>query len=97
MLNSKYIDGKTLSNNKFPYDKVTEKTRLVFLDDMNFNQDFRDFYNKVTGDFEANHKGGKIYYIPFERSPKMAATTNYVPDFEESSLVRRLLFYQDGD
>ena len=46
---------------------------------MNFNQDFRDFYNKVTGDFEANHKGGKIYYIPFERSPKMAATTNYVP------------------
>lgn len=97
MLNSKYIDGKTLGNNKFPYDKVTEKTRLVFLDDMNFNQDFRDFYNKVTGDFEANHKGGKIYYIPFERSPKMAATTNYVPDFEESSLVRRLLFYQNGD
>ena len=97
LLKSKYIDGKTIGANKFPYDKVTEKTRLVFLDDMNFNQDFRDFYNKVTGDFEANHKGGKIFYIPFERSPKMAATTNYVPDFEESSLVRRLLFYQNSD
>ena len=97
LLKSKYIDGKTIGANKFPYDKVTEKTRLVFLDDMNFNQDFRDFYNKVTGDFEANHKGGKIFYIPFERSPKMAATTNYVPDFEESSLVRRLLFYQNSN
>lgn len=97
ILNTKYVDGKELSNNKFPYDKVTENTRLVFLDDMNFNQDFRDFYNKVTGDFEANHKGGRIIYIPFDRSPKMAATTNYVPDFEESSLVRRLLFYQNSD
>ena len=97
MIKSKYIDGKTIGNDKFPFDKVDERTRLVFLDDMNFNQDFREFYNKVTGDFEANHKGGKILYIPFEKSPKMAATTNYVPDFEESSLVRRLLFYQNSD
>lgn len=97
LLPHKEIGGKTLDTNNFAYDGITEKTKLVLLDDLLPHQKVEDFFNKTTGVFEANHKGGAIYNIPFEHSPKMAATTNFVPNLEDGSASRRMLFYQNSD
>jgi hypothetical protein len=96
MKDRKYKDGKELNkeNPQFLWDGVTSFTDLIFLDDLDQKQDWKVLFNKATGEFVANHKGGKIYTIPNEISPKIFTTTNFVPNELSDSLMRRLLNYQ---
>lgn len=94
--NKKYKDGKEMpkENPQFAYDGVTAETELVFLDDLDRNQDLEILFGKTTSSLVANHKGGKIYTIDEEDLPKFAATTNFAPKNNSDSLERRLLDYQ---
>lgn len=97
--NWKYKDGKEMpkENPQFIFDGVTKETDIVFMDDMVQNQDYNIIFSKTTGVIIANHKGGKIFTIPFEDAAKFVGTTNFVPNDISGSLKRRLLCYQCGD
>ena len=94
--NIKYKDGKEMlkEDPKFMFDGVTAETNMVFMDDLEQKQDYKTLFSKTTGVLIANHKGGKIYTVMQEDSPKFCATTNYVPDDLNEAMLRRLLFYQ---
>lgn len=97
--NIKFKDGKEMPKEdpKFMFDGVTAETDMVFMDDMVQNQDYNVVFSKTSGVFVANHKGGKIFTIPYDQSPKITGTTNYVPNDLSAALMRRLLAYQCSD
>ncbi|MCR5139484.1 MAG: DNA primase [Bacteroidaceae bacterium] len=74
-----YIGGKKdkLLDDQFIWDGITEKTRLVFIDDVKQNFDFEMLFPLITGDWMVNHKGGERVTLPFERSPKIYIPTNH--------------------
>lgn len=97
--NWKDKNGKLLhkENPQFIYDKVTSSTDYILFDDLYEFQDYNFFFAVITGSLESNHKGGDIYDIPFEESPKLGATTNFAPLNLSASLQGRLLVYYVSD
>jgi len=93
------ISGRTILKDdpKFMFDGVTDATDIICYDDLPQKYDYNQIFSVVTEDLTANHKGGKKIYISFEDSPKLCATTNFVPDDITASLKRRLLTYQCSD
>ena len=86
-----YIGGKKdkLLDDQFIWDAITEKTRLVFLDDVKQNFDFEMLFPNITGDWMVNHKGGERITLPFERSPKIYIPTNHAIVGSGSSFTDR--------
>lgn len=78
-------------------DNVTQFTQLLQIDDLDERTPTRDFYDIVTGPMTVNPKSNHIFTIPFSKSPKIAFTTNYVPnDFDPSSDARLIyMVYSD--
>ncbi len=77
---SLHKDGKSIvkSGNRFFYQDVNIGHRVMVIDDVNPNFNFEDFYSVVTGDLIVEQKGKQSYTIPFELSPKLLITSNYV-------------------
>ncbi|MFN3908265.1 MAG: hypothetical protein ACK4JX_04460 [Flavobacterium sp.] len=96
LIKSWNIGAKTLKDNGFPLDGVTPKIKFVLFDDLPPYQDLEYFYNMIADNFSANQKGGVIYNMPFDDSPKVGATTNFAPDMIPST-KRRLLVYHNSD
>lgn len=70
---------------------VKPYTDLLLIDDCDRYLSLRTFYALSTGPMRVNPKNQDPYEIPFESSPKIALSTNYViPDLDASTL-RRLL------
>lgn len=98
LLNTWTTDGESFRNDNFPFDGLTPQTNLGIIDDLSFYQRMRPLFTPVTGNFIANQKGGVKYNIPLEQSPKLSATTNFVPkELTEPSAQRRLLIYHNSD
>lgn len=78
-------------------DNVSQFTQLLQIDDLDERTPTRDFYDIVTGPMTVNPKSNHIFTIPFSKSPKIAFTTNYVPnDFDPSSDARLIyMVYSD--
>lgn len=98
-LNTVKLSGRNpkLMENPHVFGSVTEDTDLVLVDDCDRAIRANMFYDNITGDMNVNPKNVQSYSIPFERSPKFAFTTNYVPtDFDPSSEAR-LLYNVFGD
>ena len=75
-----YKNGKEFSAgkmNSFVWDGIDERTRFVFLDDVQRDFDFETLFSLITGDWPVNPKGERSYVIPWERSPKIYLTTNH--------------------
>ncbi len=83
--------------NKHIFERVTSSTRIVVCDDCLKGLKFSDFYDVITGSMIIDVKNEKSYLIEFEDSPKIAFTTNYVPqDFDPSTMARLLpMVYSD--
>lgn len=80
-----------LMENSHVFDQVTKHTDLLFFDDCDKYMNASRFYDLVTSDMTVNPKGSQSFTIPFEESPKLAFTTNYVPrDFDASTEARML-------
>lgn len=73
-------DGKTLvkKGNRFFYQDLNLAHRVLFLDDVQPDFNFEDFYSVVTGDMTVEEKYKASYRIPFELSPKLLITSNYM-------------------
>ena len=86
-----------LTENQFLYDRITEHTDFVLIDDANQYLDFNFFFDAITGDWIINPKNNKSYEIPFELAPKMAITTNFTPRSIDPSTQARLLYMVFSD
>lgn len=80
-----------LMDNPHVFDQVTQHTQMLLLDDCDRYLNTGLFYDNITSDMTVNPKNNQSFTIPFEDSPKLAFTTNYVPaDFDPSSEARLL-------
>lgn len=94
MLKSEYENGRNLDLTKKPFlfENVSEYTDYILVDDANYMIDLNFFYSWITGDMPINPKNARSYTIPFEKSPKLAFTSNYAPRQRDSSTMGRLYF-----
>jgi hypothetical protein len=85
------IDGKTFSPTKsdFVYQRVSVDTQILAFDDVKKNFDFESLFSLITEGIPVNRKNKDEFYIPFERSPKIVITTNYIINGAGGSHDRR--------
>jgi len=101
IISTKQLNGKAAggagANNQFIWDGVDEKTRLVFIDDVQKDFDFELIFSLITGDFTVNPKGHQAFTIPFATSPKFYISTNYAISGDGESFAARqwLLAFSD--
>lgn len=74
-----YISGKNpqLTEDKFIFEEVTEKTGSIFIDDVRANIDFEFFFPTITGQITVNVKSMKKFTLPKTNSAKILITTNH--------------------
>ena len=85
------IDGKSFDPSKsdFVYQRVNIDTQLLAFDDVKRNFNFEQLFSLITEGITVNRKNKDEIFIPFERSPKIIITTNYVIDGAGASHDRR--------
>jgi hypothetical protein len=93
------IDGKAFDPKKsdFVYQRVNLDTQILAFDDVKKNFNFEQLFSLITEGITVNRKNKDEIFIPFERSPKIIITTNYVINGIGSSHERRrheIEFYQ---
>ncbi len=93
------LDGREnrLDEDKFKYSGVTQDTRIILFDDLKRDFPLERYYAAVTGSLTVNPKHLSPFVLPFEKSPKLAFTTNYVPRTFDASTDRRLLYMVSSD
>lgn len=85
------IDGKSFDANKsdFVYQRVNLDTQILAFDDVKRKFNFESLFSLITEGITVNRKNKDEIFIPFEKSPKIIITTNYVIDGAGSSHDRR--------
>ena len=85
------IDGKSFDANKsdFVYQRVNLDTQVLAFDDVKRKFNFESLFSLITEGITVNRKNKDEIFIPFENSPKIIITTNYVIDGAGSSHDRR--------
>lgn len=80
MTSSLMKDGKSLNqkNNRFFYQDLTLYHRVLILDDVTADFDFEGFFSVITDGLEVEQKYKASYRIPFQLSPKVMITSNYM-------------------
>ena len=88
---SVYIPGKSkdMETDSFLWTEITDKTRMVFVDDVRVNFNFEFLFPNLTGDWKVNYKGGGRITIPFAQSPKIYIPTNHALNGRGSSFTAR--------
>ena len=74
------ISGKNADPIKDPFiwDSVSEKTRLVFIDDIRINFSMESIFPNASNDWTVNYKGGARVTLPYYKSPKIYVTSNHM-------------------
>lgn len=73
------LNGKEFNNKgQFPYQTVNLDDNILVFDDLTRNFKFEELFSIVTGDLTLNKKNLQPIVIPYERSPKILFTSNYV-------------------
>jgi hypothetical protein len=74
------IDGKSFNPSKsdFVYQRVNLDSQILAFDDVKKFFNFEQLFSIVSEGITVNRKNKEEIFIPFERSPKIVITTNYV-------------------
>ena len=85
------IDGKVFDPNKgeFNYQRISVDTQILAFDDVKKKFNFESLFSLITEGISVNRKNKDEIFIPFEKSPKIVITTNYVINGAGSSHDRR--------
>tara|TARA_Y100000593_G_scaffold49838_1_gene93871 strand:+ start:365 stop:2746 length:2382 start_codon:yes stop_codon:yes gene_type:complete len=84
------IDGKSFNFEKsFAYQLVSADTQILVFDDVRKNFNFERLFSVVTEGLTLEKKNKDAIKIPFEKSPKIAITTNYAIKGAGNSFARR--------
>lgn len=81
-----------LTENPHVYDRVTEHTDYILVDDADQYLNFGFFFNALQGDLEVNPKNNQSYEIPFEHVPKFCITSNFTLRNIDPSTEGRILY-----
>jgi hypothetical protein len=86
-----YIGAKSkeLESDPFLFEEVTEKTDVIFLDDVRANMDFEFFFPVITGKLMINSKGIRKFTLSERDTPKLYITTNHAINGSSSSFKDR--------
>jgi len=84
------IDGKSFTfERSFAYQLVSADTQILVFDDVKKYFDFERLFSVVTEGLTLEKKNKDAIKIPFEKSPKIAITTNYAIKGSGNSFARR--------
>jgi hypothetical protein len=84
------IDGKSFAfERSFAYQLVSADTQILCFDDVKKHFAFERLFSVVTEGLTLEKKNKDAIKIPFERSPKIAITTNYTIGGSGNSFERR--------
>ena len=84
------IDGKSFAfERSFAYQLVSADTQILVFDDVKKHFDFERLFSVVTEGLTLEKKNKDAIKIPFEKSPKIAITTNYAIKGSGNSFARR--------
>lgn len=84
------IDGKAFAfERSFPYQTVSADTQILCFDDVKKHFDFERLFSVVTEGLTLEKKNKDAIKIPFNKSPKIAITTNYAIKGSGNSFARR--------
>ena len=94
----KDVDGKIPNNlvGHHSFDRVDLDCKFVHIEDLYKSFDFETLYNKVAGRFSVNPKNKPSYSIPFQHSPKLGISTNYISTENDASTRDRQHFVEFG-
>lgn len=82
------------SAERFMYSVVNRETNILEIEDPTKRFDFKNLFVKITGDFEVEVKGKSVFSIPFDKSPKICITSNYVLGANAESVNRRKVEFE---
>lgn len=92
------IDGKNFEfNSRFTFQQVDLDTQVLEFNDVKKDFDFENLFSVVTDDMSIENKGQKPFVIPFSKSPKILASTNYTIRGLGSSFRDRLFEIEFSD
>ncbi|MGV8094485.1 MAG: CHC2 zinc finger domain-containing protein [Mangrovibacterium sp.] len=89
--------NKKITEDNFLFGDVTEKTKVIFLDDVRANIDFEFFFPVISGKLKVNPKGAQPFTLEQEDTPKLFMTTNHAINGEGSSFRDRQAFCAFSD
>src|SRR5690606_26590778 len=73
------LNGKEFDNKgNFPYDTVSLDDNVICFDDMERTFKYESMFSITTGNLTLKKKFQQPIVIPFERSPKLLFTSNYI-------------------
>lgn len=73
------FDGKNLKiGSWFNNQRINLTTEILFYDDFTKEVSFEMFYPLITTGIEVEKKRQQAFFIPFERSPKILISSNYI-------------------
>ena len=97
-ISQKYIGGRKLKNDDdFTFTGVTRQHANIFLDDINENFAFGNFFPAITGSVDVNIKQGGRFTIEYEKAPKFYITTNHALQDLDDSAEARIAFMSFSD
>lgn len=82
---------------RFQFTNVDYDTKLVNINDLRPDFKLETLYNIITDDMEVERKGKDKFVIPSDKSPKVCASTNYIPLLDGRSDERRQHLIEIGD
>lgn len=101
LLNTVEFNGRNDEDQKdrFNFDRVTDSTALLLVQDASRDINFEYWYNVITDNFAIKTKHQASKEIHFEDSPKVAFTSNFAPPikYDDTSSFRRILFVVMSD
>ena len=81
-----------MTENPHLYDRVTEHTDYILVDDADLYLNYKFFFDSITGELIVNPKNNQSYEIPFDNSPKFCFTSNHALRNIDTSLSARILY-----
>jgi len=73
------LNGKEFNNKgQFPYQTVNLDDNIICFDDMERSFKYETLFSIITGNLTLNKKNLQPIEIPFEKSPKILFTSNYI-------------------
>lgn len=93
-MNSITLPGRNpkLTDNPHVYDRVTEHTDYIIVDDADMYLNFNFFFEPLTGPLVVNPKFNQSYEIPFDDVPKFCITSNFTLRNIDPSTEGRILY-----
>ena len=86
-----------ITKNPHIYDRVTEYTDYILVDDADRYLPFEFFYDTITGVMTVNPKNNQSYEIPFSKSPKFCFTSNFPLRNSDDTTEARVLYTAFSD